>query len=175
MRSLHLHSFPQESDRFFSNFEVELKQGHGLRNDGTGILTLPDRQVGQKLVKLSRQRALSIEVKGKRVFCHISGKRPMRKKTEALDKTPYLPPEIEEEREQILEKLDVRLYVDKVQFGVFYRNADDSVQASRRFSNEYELSHKDKSAGILHIEYEHKLIRIKARSYSVLTLHGTAY
>ena len=88
----------------------------------------------------------------------------MRYKAETLDKTPYLPPEIEEEREQILDKLNVRLYVDKLQFGVFYRKAEDSMQASRRFSNEYELSYRNKSAGLLHIEHDHKLIRIRVRA-----------
>lgn len=85
----------------------------------------------------------------------------MRRKTEALDKTPYLPPEIEEEREHILDRLNIRLYVHKLQFGVFYRKPEDSMQASRRFSNEYELSYRNSSAGVLHIEYERKLIRIR--------------
>lgn len=153
-----------------SNFDVELNKSFGLQNNGTGILTLPDRQVGQKLVKMYRQKALSIEVHGKKIFFHISGKRPMRKKAEILDKTPYLPPDTEEEREKILEKLNERLYVDKLQFGVFYRRADDSTKTSRRFSNEYELSHCDKSAGILYIEYDRKLIRIKVKSYSFQSL-----
>lgn len=86
----------------------------------------------------------------------------MPKKAQTLEKTPYLPPEIEEEREEKLQKLDVGLHVDKIQFGVFYRSSTDSPGASRRFSNEYELYHRDRSAGLLQIEYDHKLIRIKA-------------
>ena len=87
----------------------------------------------------------------------------MRKKAQSLEKTPYLPPEIEEEREEKMQKLNVGLHVDKVQFGVFYRIPGDSPKASRRFSNEYELSHRDRSAGFLQIEYDHKLIRIQVR------------
>lgn len=87
----------------------------------------------------------------------------MRKKAQTLEKTPYLPPEIEEEREDKLTKLDVGLHVDKLQFGVFYRDRADPPEASRRFSNEYELSHKNRSAGYLQIEYDRKLIRIRVR------------
>lgn len=86
----------------------------------------------------------------------------MRKKAQTLEKTPYLPPEIEEEREEKLQKLDVGLHVDKLQFGIFYRQPGDPSESSRRFSNEYELSHNNRSAGLLQIEYDHKLIRIKA-------------
>jgi RNA-dependent RNA polymerase len=85
----------------------------------------------------------------------------MRRKAQTLEKTPYLPPEIEEEREEKLQKLDVGLHVDKVQFGIFYRELYDLPEASRRFSNEYELSYKNRSAGYLQIEYDHKLIRIR--------------
>ncbi|KAI0345277.1 RdRP-domain-containing protein [Trametopsis cervina] len=143
------------------NFEVQLTKSHGVRNNGSGVLILPDRSVGQKLYKLCRAKALSIRVKGKEIRFIISGKKPMPKKAQTLEKTPYLPPEIEEEREEKLQKLDVGLHVDKIQFGVFYRSSTDSPGASRRFSNEYELYHRDRSAGLLQIEYDHKLIRIK--------------
>ena len=82
-----------------SNFEIHLNKGHGIRNNGTGTLILPDRLVGQKLARLCRQRALAVEVRGKKVYFNISGEKPMRKTAEMLDKTPYLPPEVEEERE----------------------------------------------------------------------------
>ncbi|KAI0094073.1 RdRP-domain-containing protein [Irpex rosettiformis] len=146
------------------NFDVQLNKSHGVQNNGTGVLTLPDRSVGQKLFKLSKTNELPVTVKGKKIYFTISGKKPMRKKAQTLEKTPYLPPEIEEEREEKLQKLDVGLHVDKLQFGVFYRERVDLPEASRRFSNEYELSHKDRSAGFLQIEYDHKLIRIRLGS-----------
>ena len=92
--------------------------------------------------------------------------------TEDWSKIPVLdflstwtPPDIEEEREEKLQKLDVGLHVDRLQFGVFYRMRADPPNASRRFSNEYEFSRKNQSAGFLQIEYDHKLIRIKVRSF----------
>ncbi|KAI0703549.1 RdRP-domain-containing protein [Cytidiella melzeri] len=143
------------------NFDVQLNKSHGVQNNGTGILILPSRSVGQKLVKLCKTKSLSVSVKGKKVYFTISSKKPYRKKAQTLEKTPYLPPEIEEEREEKLQKLDVGLHVDKLQFGIFYRKPHDPPDASRRFSNEYELSYKNRSAGYLEIEYDHKLIRIK--------------
>ena len=80
-----------------------------------------------------------------------------------LDKAPYMPPEKEEEREDKLRKLSLSIYVNKVQFGVFYRNYTNQAISSRRFSNEYEVSFKSESAGILWFEYDHKLIRIQVR------------
>lgn len=80
-----------------------------------------------------------------------------------LDKTPYMPPDLEEKREDKLRQLSLSLHVDKVQFGVFYRLSTDGRHVSRRFSNEYEVSFKNKSAGILWFEYDHKLIRIQVK------------
>ncbi|OBZ65791.1 RNA-dependent RNA polymerase 1 [Grifola frondosa] len=79
---------------------------------------------------------------------------------EILEKTPYLDPAIEEFKSATIEKLNLGIHVKIIQFGVFYRRPGDPMTASRMFSNEYEISHKSKSAGILAFEYEHKLIRI---------------
>jgi len=77
-----------------------------------------------------------------------------------LEKAPYLPPEIEE-REEKLRQLNISIHVDKMQFGVLYRPADATHTSGREFSNEFEISHQAKSAGILWFEYDHKLIRIQ--------------
>lgn len=75
-----------------------------------------------------------------------------------LDKTPYLNPDIEEERQSKNRALDVHLRVDKVQIGLFYR---PSPGANRNFSVEWEDSFTDKSLGWLFWEYDHKLIRVR--------------
>lgn len=132
------------------------------RNDGTGVLTLADRKVGQKLLRLVRPPAgQPIRIDGRKIQLHISSKRPDPKTKERLEKTLYLNPEIEEELEAKLEKLNVGLHVDRIQFGVYYRRPGDNVQASRLFSKEYEVSYANKSAGLLAFEYTHKLIRIR--------------
>lgn len=75
-----------------------------------------------------------------------------------LDKTPYLDPDIEEERQRTIRALDVHLRIDKVQIGLFYR---PSPGAGREFSIEWEGSFIDKSLGWLSWEYEHKLMRVR--------------
>lgn len=126
------------------------------------MLTLPDRKVGQKLVKLSRNGELAVQCRDEQIVFRISPNRPPKYVTAVLEKTPYLQPDIEEERETINEKLSHRLAIDKIQFGVFYRDPNDPPDASRRFSNEYELTRRNQyAAGFLVVEYEHKLIRLK--------------
>ena len=146
-----------------SNFKVQLNDGLGIQNNGTGTLTLPDRHIGQKLVKLSKSNVLSVKVQGRRIGFSIWGKRPPMREALTLERTPYLEPDIEEDRERILDRLVQTLAIEKVQFGVFYRAYGDSPAASRRFSIEYELARKKGSNGYIRIEYEHKLIRAKVR------------
>lgn len=75
-----------------------------------------------------------------------------------LDKTPYINPDIEEERQQKMRELDVHLRVDKVQMGLFYRQTPG---ANRSFSIEWEGSLVDRSLGWLSWEYEHQLMRVR--------------
>ena len=71
-----------------------------------------------------------------------------------LEKTPYLPPEIEETKETILRKLDVAFHVDKVQFGTYFR---EKYPGGRSFSVEWQKQ----DVAWLKFEYDHKLIQIK--------------
>ncbi|TCD70921.1 hypothetical protein EIP91_000827 [Steccherinum ochraceum] len=143
------------------NFRVELNPGiTNTRNDGTGKLFLPSLSVGNKFMKAVYRYGKTISVNGQKLTFVKTGKMNGRLGKE-LDITPYLPPELEEEREDILSHLAPAFHIDKVQIGVFYRDAKDPANASRRFSNEYELSHKERGAGLIWIEYAHKLIRIQ--------------
>lgn len=147
------------------NFKVELNEGiTGSRNDGTGKLMLPTQKVGERLLKIIYGQKQPIKVNGRKIGFRKTGNRVDHKLAKELDITPYLPPELEEERAEKLAKLDVAFHIDKVQFGIFYREPGDPPTASRRFSNEYELSHKDKGAGRVWIEYAHKLIRVQVRT-----------
>ncbi|GJE87096.1 RdRP-domain-containing protein [Phanerochaete sordida] len=160
------------SDDFFNasdptarliNFEVILNKHRTVeaRNDGTGVLILPDRKVGQTLLRFIRAGTHRVRVGNRKVHMSMSQRKPDHRIKERLEKTLYLNPEIEEELATKLEKLDVGLHVDKLQFGVYYRRPGDNVKQSRLFSNEYEVSYVDKSAGLLQFEYTHKLIRIR--------------
>ncbi|KAI0647398.1 RdRP-domain-containing protein [Trametes meyenii] len=144
------------------NFKVTLNPGiGGVRNNGSGSLILPNRKVGDKLLKRVYEEGKPVIVNGRRMRLFRAKKMPGRGLRETLEKTPYLEPDEEEKHEEKLCKLDLGLHVDKVQFGVFYRPPDAPMTSPRIFSNEYEISHRNKGAGLLWFEYDHKLIRIQ--------------
>ncbi|KAL6305270.1 RdRP-domain-containing protein [Sparassis latifolia] len=143
------------------NFKVTLNPGrHGINNNGSGLLVLPSRKIGDKFLRWLHGQGNTVHIKDHKLRFFKSRNKPAYGIAHVLDKTPYLPPEIEEEREDVLRKLNVGIYVSKVQFGVFYRRKGSPDNASRAFSEEFELSHENKSAGSLSFEYDHKLIRI---------------
>ncbi|KAI8989763.1 RdRP-domain-containing protein [Trametes punicea] len=144
------------------NFRVILNPGAGgVQNNGTGSLILPNRKIGDKLMKRVYEENKAIVINGRKIRLFRSKKLPGRGLRETLEKTPYLEPDEEEKHEDKLRRLDIGLYVDKVQFGVFYRRLEEPMTAPRVFSNEYEISHQNKGAGLLWFEYDHKLIRIQ--------------
>ena len=137
--------------------------GKGTHN-GTGKLTLPSEVAGKKLFRLLfRNKDQWISLYGRTIgFKKLDGKPPHHIQ-QTLDRTPYLEPEKEEVLEEKLAKLDIGIHVDKVQFGVFFLESGASATATRKFSNEFEVSHVNKGAGILQFEYLHKLIRVQVR------------
>lgn len=152
------------------NFKVQLNRGPGgVRNDGTGTLTLPSPRVGDKFMKLLyRYKKLTVSVQGKKLGFRKTNKPIDHKVSQILDKTPYIQPELEEKREEKLAKLDVALHIHKVQIGVLYLRFEDPPSAHRRFSTEYELSYKHKGAGVVSFEYVQKLIRVQLHSLVIL-------
>ncbi|TBU35633.1 RdRP-domain-containing protein [Dichomitus squalens] len=144
------------------NFKVSLNPGRGgVQNNGSGELILPNRKLGDKLLKWVYEDHNPVLVLGRKIRLFRSKDRPSRGLKETLDKTPYLDPALEEKREEKLRKLDMGLHVDKLQFGVFYRRPQDPMTASRIFSSEFEWGHRNKGAGMMWFEYDHKLIRIQ--------------
>ncbi|KAI0748499.1 RdRP-domain-containing protein [Daedaleopsis nitida] len=143
------------------NFKVTLNAGQGVSNNGSGSIILPNRKIGDKLLRWVYEDRNPILINGRKARLFRTKNRPGRGLKETLEKTPYLEPELEEKREDKLRRLDMGLHVDKLQFGVYYRRPEDPPTASRIFSNEYEISHRDKGAGLLWFEYDHKLIRIQ--------------
>lgn len=141
------------------------KAPQGIYNNGSGKLILPDRSVGENLVKGTKNgHGPSIVVQDKILRLYFGRSKPETKVTTLLKKTPYLDPNLEEEREMKIDTLkNDWWHIDKVQFGVFYQRKHDPPTAHRCFSNEYEMSHTNKSAGMMRIEYELKLIRMQVR------------
>ncbi len=151
----------------YSNFKITLNPGQGSRNNGTGSLILPHRKVGDRLMKWVYEERNPVLINGRKARLFRSKSKPGRGLKEQLEKTPYLSPDVEEKREEKLRKLDLGLHVDKLQFGVFYRRPEAPMTASRIFSNEYQISHRDKGAGLLWFDYDHKVIRIQVRLVNV--------
>jgi len=116
-------------------------------------------QIGQRFLKWVRKETNYIQVGKKNLKFFPAKTRPLLGLAMTLDKTPYLDPDIEEERQKKIRFLtDHLLRIDKVQFGLFYR---PSPAKGRCFSIEWEGSFTNKSIGWLSWEYEHKLIRVQ--------------
>jgi RNA-dependent RNA polymerase len=161
---LHSDDFaPRSKDERLINFQVKLNKNPagGVRSDGTGTLTVPSEKIGNKLLELLRQNPLKIDNR-KLKFFREGG--PPKGLALTLAKTPYVNPDLEEERDKKLRALEGRLRVDFVQFGIFYRpkypKNDDEFLEPRAFSIEWEGNYARHSSGWLTFEYDHKLIRI---------------
>lgn len=163
---LHSEEFaPISDDERLINFKVKLNPSlaGGVRNDGTGTLTLPTTNVGNKFLNFVRDTPIKLE--GKKVKFYKQEREPPKWLALTLDKTPYIDPNIEEERQQKLWDLQDQLRVDAVQVGIFYRPSypanDREPLRPRAFAIEWEKTYVQESIGWLKFEYDHKLIRIK--------------
>lgn len=140
------------------NIEVILNQSNaGRSHDGTGKLTLPTRHDGEKFFKWLRA-GNSIKVDDRKLFLRKAINRPKHFVAHKLQRVPFVDPDIEEEREQKLARLDYNLRVTRVQFGIWYTPPG---QASRAFSVEWDHDCKVNDVAWLYFKYDHKLIRIE--------------
>ena len=155
------------------NFRVKLNpsKAGGVGNDGSGTLTLPTSDVGNKFLKWVKASPLKIGSKKIKFFRHGV---PVRHLAVTLDKTPYVNPDLEEEHQKKVWELQDQLRIDAVQFGFFYRprypSNDKEPLTPRAFSIEWEHNYVTESIGWLTFEYDHKLIRLKVSS---ILLHQT--
>lgn len=146
------------------NFRVKLNlsKAGGVGNDGTGTLTLPTPDAGNKFLKWVKESP--IKIAGKKVKFYRCGP-PRRDIAVTLEKTPYINPDLEEEHQKKVLDLQDLLRVDAIQFGFFYRpkypSNDREPLTPRAFSIEWERNYVTESIGWLAFEYDHKLIRLK--------------
>ena len=161
---LHSENFaPRSEDERLINFQVKLNKNPagGVRSDGTGTLTVPSEKIGNKLLEHLYRNPLKLDKRKLRFFREGA---PPKGVALTLEKTPYVNPDLEEEREKKLRALEARLRVDIVQFGKFYRpkypSKDEELLLPREFSIEWEGNYVKHSIGWLTFEYDHKLIRI---------------
>lgn len=148
------------------NIEVVLNQSNaGRSHDGTGTVTLPTRPDGEKFFKWLRS-GNSIKVDDRNLFVRKAIHRPKYHIAQKLQRVPFVDPDLEEEREQKLAKLNYNLRITRVQFGIYYTPPG---QSSRAFSVEWDHDCKVKDVAWLHFRYEYKMIRIEASAFSTFT------
>jgi RNA-dependent RNA polymerase len=147
------------------NFRVKLNpsKAGGVGNDGSGTLTLPTVEAGQKFLRWVKDNPIKLEGKKLKFFRHGPALKYL---ALTLDKTPYMNPDLEEEHQKRVWELQDLLRVDTIQFGVFYRprypSNDTESLSPRAFSAEWEHNYvADSSIGWLAFEYDHKVIRLK--------------
>nr|GAT54624.1 calcium:hydrogen antiporter [Mycena chlorophos] len=168
-------------NRKLLNFNVELNQSTvgTTRNNGTGMLSLPNEHVRSKLLEwLSPNFGNTIRVLSKKIKL-ARGPGTMERQATLLSKTPYVDPQIERDHQAIIDKTDESLRVDVVQFGCYYRQypprplKDQEPIPARQFSVEWQREYFNDSAherrqrdgpsnvAWLKFEYDHKRIVIK--------------
>ncbi|TFK84610.1 RdRP-domain-containing protein [Polyporus arcularius HHB13444] len=148
------------------NFEVQLGQARNcLPNNGTAKLIIPDPELGSRFVKAAiRRGGERIRILGRAVYLswgHPDDK-PPQGLIHRLNKTPFVDPDVAAER---IRKLDIfrglRILVDAVQFGVYFRHPEDPHTAPRRFSVEHEMRQEGTYVGEVTYDYNHKLLRVE--------------
>ncbi|KAI0064493.1 RdRP-domain-containing protein [Artomyces pyxidatus] len=145
------------------NFKVRLNESEiGRLHNGSAILTLPTRKLGDRLSDWLREPKNGIRVLKRTLKFYRTNKVVNTGAKHNLEKSLYIGPEKEQERQKIVHALqESRLRIDKVQFGVWYKPPLAPPNSGRAFSVEYERDCSERSSGYLEISYDHKAIKIE--------------
>ncbi|KAJ7578483.1 calcium:hydrogen antiporter [Mycena floridula] len=151
-----------DNDERKLNFEVKLNANEkmGVRNDGSGILTLP-LTWGNKFLRYIQGKSFKIQRNKIKIYKSLTW--PSRPLATKLEKTQYTSPDLEAERQSKNQKLEDAFRVDCVQFGVLYQDSypkNGQRPPPRKYSIEWEKDYTRSSTAWLRFEYDHKLIRI---------------
>lgn len=142
------------------NFHVSLNESDtmGFANDGTGSLILPTKAHGKNFLKKIENGELQVKINRRRISFKqaTTRKGPSKGIIEMLKKVPYQDPQLDKRRDTIRQQLEVRLRIDKLQFGCW------AIQNTRtKFCVEWSKEFTSIGNAVLGIEYDHKLIRIQ--------------
>ncbi|KAL4268526.1 RNA-dependent RNA polymerase [Pleurotus pulmonarius] len=146
------------------NFKISLGDSKlgGVRNDGSGVLTLPDVSVGDRFLRYVKDRPIKM---GKQRLRFYRAGPPSDWLAKTLERTHYVDPDVEERHEAINNSLGDALRVDAIQLGVFYRPSyprhEKDRLVPRAFSIEWEKDLVSSSSGWLYFSYDHKLLYIE--------------
>jgi len=152
------------------NFLVHLHKNDSGEHDGSGILTLPSRRLGDAFVRWLRDPAhkKGIRVMGRRLFFTPTKRHVPEEKRKTAENAPYISPEQEYEVFKRVNELQTRLRVAKVQLGVWYRPPQTgSTPPDRSFSIEYQRDYSSESAAYIQAVYEHKLLSVEVRHHNL--------
>ncbi|KAI6110431.1 RNA dependent RNA polymerase-domain-containing protein [Pisolithus croceorrhizus] len=150
------------SEQRLPNFSVTLNPDGrgGVRNDGTGTLTLT-AAIGERFLELYNQGNITVTVNGGQLRFHPSGRTVDASLEMQLERAPFIDPGIEQERQRRILMFQDRFCVSKVQIGTFYRPSNAGLRDPRAFSIEWEMDLTRRSMAWLKFEYDHRLMRIE--------------
>ncbi|EGN95598.1 hypothetical protein SERLA73DRAFT_162413 [Serpula lacrymans var. lacrymans S7.3] len=145
------------------NFKVTLNKGHsGVRNDGSGTLTLPSRDFGRQFIKWQKDSECNrIRVSGVPLKFFPNKTIVGRGLMMTLEKAPYIDPTIDQERQQRIWALYPAFRIATLQIGTYYRKYTSSPTAPRAFSIEWERHYTKQGLAWLSFNYDHKAFHIK--------------
>jgi RNA-dependent RNA polymerase len=144
------------------NFDIVMgKSPAGRVHNGKAALRLPARLAIKlhKWYRESEEHRIVVNGRPLRLF-RTDNPVPLDVK-QVLEKALYIDPDQDKILTQIEERTrQVRLRIEKVQFGIWYNKPSDSPGTGRSFSVEYERDFLHNSAAYLHVVYEDKVICI---------------
>ncbi|KAJ3896699.1 RNA dependent RNA polymerase-domain-containing protein [Lentinula edodes] len=161
---LHNNPFEQPRPDRKLNFTVHLFRHDGGAvgiHNGTGILRLPFRKIGERFLKHVKQ--YPVKIHGKKITFGDKHSTPTDQETAMLQKAPWVDPEKEKDREWRVLELEQGpgLRVVTLQFGVLFQNPKARPNESRAYSIEWEKEYASKGQAWLKFEYDHKLLKIE--------------
>ncbi|KAK0200422.1 RdRP-domain-containing protein [Desarmillaria ectypa] len=156
---LHSPEFHRIDNGRLFNFKVilNLNKKMGVRNDGTGMVLLPTKEIGNKFY--SWAKATPIQIQGKKIRV---GRRSdlLPGDAWALPRMPFIDPALDDEYEDKCQKLQGQIRVDAVQFGVLHYPSYPTSPNSRPALREYSIDWESECTAWLTFEYAYKAIYI---------------
>ncbi|KAL5489956.1 hypothetical protein ACEPAI_4789 [Sanghuangporus weigelae] len=145
------------------NFHIVLGRLESGRHDGTGILTLPNKKLGQVLLQLAIDNKDFPCVNSRRIRMRESERKPNKGRVETLRKLPYQDPSIDRERDNILFELSVSWRIDKLQLGVWISRPTPhrGTGCQGVFAVEWEKDYTAAGNAQVEFKYDRKSLRLR--------------
>ncbi|KAK0187095.1 RNA dependent RNA polymerase-domain-containing protein [Armillaria mellea] len=156
---LHSPEFRRIDNGRLFNFKVilNLNEKMGMRNDGTGMVQLPTKEIGNRFYNWAKTTPIRIQKKKIRL-----GRRSELTPRDAwaLERTPFIDPALEDEYDDKCQKLRGQICVDAVQFGVLHYPSYPTSPGAPPALREYSIEWESERTVWLTFDYACKAIRI---------------